>query len=158
MRGRSKDERDSKKTPLEGFGTATYVSRVSREQTSFVSIHHMRDRIPFSRSAVPASMDASGAEASRSRQPQAALALGRGGPGRAPPVDAALRAWFGIVLATANNAFQHTANSLSGAAKEQKAIVEADDAFRKQRNILLSKHKSDYGIYLPETKAKGGTR
>ncbi len=72
--------------------------------------------------------------------------------------DDAMREWFRVVLSTANNALQQTANSLSGTAKEQKAIVEAEGEFRKQRNILLSKHKSDYGIYLSETKAKGGTQ
>jgi len=72
--------------------------------------------------------------------------------------DAAIREWFQTVESTAKDAFRQTANSLSGTAKEQKAIVEAEGEFRKQRNILLSKHKSDYGIYLPETKAKGGTQ
>lgn len=72
--------------------------------------------------------------------------------------DAAMRRWFGIVLGAANDAFWQTANSLSGAAAEQRAIVEAEAEFRKQKNILLAKHKTDYGIYLPETKAKGGTQ
>lgn len=70
--------------------------------------------------------------------------------------DIAVREWFGVALQTANDAFRSTTNSLSGAATEQKAIVEAESEFRKQMNILLSKHKSDWGSYLPETKIKGG--
>jgi CRISPR system Cascade subunit CasA len=72
--------------------------------------------------------------------------------------DAAMKKWFGVVLSTANDTFRQTANSLSGAAKEQKAIVEAEGTFHRQKNILRSKHQSDYGIYWIETKAKGGNQ
>ena len=72
--------------------------------------------------------------------------------------DAAMKEWFGFVLRTADDAFRQTANGLSGTAKEQRAIVEAEAEFRKQKNILLSKHKTDWGKYLPETKAKGGNQ
>ncbi len=70
----------------------------------------------------------------------------------------AMQEWFGVVLATANRAFRQTADSLSGSAAERRAVVEAEDEFREKRNILLSKHKTDWGKYLPETKAKGGTQ
>ncbi|HEX8638589.1 MAG TPA: type I-E CRISPR-associated protein Cse1/CasA, partial [Pyrinomonadaceae bacterium] len=43
--------------------------------------------------------------------------------------DAAMHEWFETVEKTAKKAFEQTANSLSGAAKEQKAIVEAEGLF-----------------------------
>lgn len=70
--------------------------------------------------------------------------------------DVVMKEWFGLVLQTADDAFRQTAKGFSGTAKEQEAIVKAEVEFRKQKNILLSKHKSDWGEYLPETKAKGG--
>jgi hypothetical protein len=61
-------------------------------------------------------------------------------------------------LATARDAFRQTAGSLSGAAREQKALVEAEMEFNKQRNIFLSKNDSVYGDYLPKGKSKGGNQ
>jgi len=71
---------------------------------------------------------------------------------------AAMSDWCGFVLDTARDAFRRTADSLSGAAREQKAIVEAEAEFNKQRNIFLSKNESVYGIYLPKGKSKGGNQ
>ena len=74
------------------------------------------------------------------------------------PIDkmAAMSDWCAFVLETARDAFSRTANSLSGAAREQKAIVEAEAEFNKQRNIFLSKNEMIYGAYLPKGKTKGG--
>lgn len=69
---------------------------------------------------------------------------------------AAMRDWCAFVLETAQNAFRQTTDSLSGAAREQKAIVEAEAEFNKQRNIFLSKNESVYGVYLLKRKTKGG--
>lgn len=66
--------------------------------------------------------------------------------------------WCGIVLATARDALRQTTDSLSGAAREQKAIVEAEAEFNKQRNIFLSKNESVYGVYLLKGKTKGGNQ
>ena len=72
--------------------------------------------------------------------------------------QAAMSEWCGFVLSTAADAFRQTANSLSGAAREQKAIVEAESEFHKQRNIFLSKNESLYGVYLPKRKMQGGNQ
>ena len=73
------------------------------------------------------------------------------------PIDkeAAMQNWFGFVDKSAKKAFDDTANSLSGSANEQKAIVEAESAFYKTRAKLL-KTNSTYGQYLPNYKTKGG--
>lgn len=70
--------------------------------------------------------------------------------------DAAMREWFGDVLSTADEAFEKTANSLSGAAKELKATVEARNFYGALR--YKTKESTNFKIYLPETKAKGGTQ
>jgi CRISPR system Cascade subunit CasA len=70
--------------------------------------------------------------------------------------EAAMRKWFAFVLKTANNALRQTADSLSGSAKEQKAIVEAECLFRALRYKTVN--SSEFKIYLPETKAKGGSQ
>lgn len=70
----------------------------------------------------------------------------------------AMSAWCKFVLDTARQAFRRTADSLSGAAREQKAIVEAEAEFNKQRNIYLSKNQNTYGAYLPKERSKGGNK
>ena len=70
--------------------------------------------------------------------------------------DAAMRDWCGAVLSVADDAFEQTANSLSGSAEELRATVEARMNYRKWRNI--TKESPNFKIYLPETKAKGGTQ
>lgn len=72
--------------------------------------------------------------------------------------DAAMRKWFDVVLSTANTAFRQTADSLSGAAKEQKAIVEAEAEFRRRKNFLRKDKNSEYGSYWLDKKSKGGTQ
>ncbi|MDQ3713874.1 MAG: type I-E CRISPR-associated protein Cse1/CasA [Acidobacteriota bacterium] len=67
--------------------------------------------------------------------------------------DAAMRKWFKTVDDTANRAFWQSANSLSGAAREQKAIVKARKEFNKERKALLHGNKrksgnSTYRFYL----------
>jgi len=71
---------------------------------------------------------------------------------------AAMSDWCKFVLDTARDAFRRTADSLSGAARERKAIVEAEAEFNKQRNIFLSKNENIYGVYLPRGKSKGGNQ
>lgn len=70
----------------------------------------------------------------------------------------AMSAWCKFVLDTARQAFRRTADSSSGAAREQKAIVEAEAEFNKQRNIYLSKNQNTYGAYLPKERSKGGNK
>ena len=70
--------------------------------------------------------------------------------------DEAMREWFGEVLRTADDAFNQTANSLSGSAEELKAIVEARRLYGGLR--YKTKESPNYKIYLPETKSKGGTQ
>jgi hypothetical protein len=70
--------------------------------------------------------------------------------------EAAMREWFAFVLKTANDAFRQTADSLSGSAREQKAIVEAEGLFRALRYKAIN--SSEFKTYLPETKAKGGNQ
>lgn len=70
---------------------------------------------------------------------------------------AAMRRWFEIVVKTAENAFRRTADSLSGAGREQKAIVEAEGEFRKRKNFLRKDKLSEYGSYWIDKKATGGT-
>lgn len=65
-------------------------------------------------------------------------------------------AWFGFVDKTAKRAFDETANSLNGAATEQKAIVEAESAFYKTRAKLINQN-AIYRDYLPNYKTKGGS-
>lgn len=72
--------------------------------------------------------------------------------------DDAMREWFRVVLSIAKDAFRQTANSLSGSATEQKAIVEAESFFYYQKNKILRENNSTYGKYFPETKVKGGTQ
>lgn len=69
--------------------------------------------------------------------------------------EAAMQKWFGFVDKTAKRAFEDTANSLSGSANEQKAIVEAESTFYKTRAKLL-KTNSEYAQFLPNYKTKGG--
>lgn len=68
--------------------------------------------------------------------------------------DAATRKWFKTVDETAESAFRQTTNSLSGAAAEQKATVEAFKKFRGERAKLLSGN-SVYKEILLEPKIKG---
>ncbi|MDQ3129936.1 MAG: type I-E CRISPR-associated protein Cse1/CasA [Acidobacteriota bacterium] len=70
--------------------------------------------------------------------------------------DAAMREWFSAVLATADDAFERTANSLSGSAEELKATVEARRLFGALR--YKTRKSPNFKIYLPETKSKGGTQ
>lgn len=67
--------------------------------------------------------------------------------------EAAMREWFGEVLAVADDAFNQTANSLSGSAEELKATVEARRLYGALR--YKTKESSNFKIYLPETKTKG---
>jgi len=69
--------------------------------------------------------------------------------------QSAMQNWFEFVDATARRAFNDTANSLSGSAVEQKAIVEAESSYFGARAKLL-KGNSTYQQYLPHYKAKGG--
>ena len=68
--------------------------------------------------------------------------------------EVAMREWFGEVLATADNAFEQTTNSLSGSAEELKATVEARRLYGGLR--YKTKEAPNFKIYLPETKSKGG--
>lgn len=70
--------------------------------------------------------------------------------------DKAMREWFGAVLSIADEAFDRTANSLSGAAKELKAVVEARNFYGALR--YKTKESTGYKKYVPETKAKGGNQ
>ena len=70
--------------------------------------------------------------------------------------EAAMREWFGEVLATADNAFEQTANSLSGSAAELKAMVEARRLYGGLR--YKTKEAPNFKIYLPETKTTGGNQ
>lgn len=69
--------------------------------------------------------------------------------------ETAMRDWFEFVDATAKRAFDNTANSLSGSANEQKAIVEAESSFYRTRAKLL-KENSKYRENLPNYETKGG--
>lgn len=69
---------------------------------------------------------------------------------------AAMQQWFEFVDDTAKRAFGDTANSLSGSATEQKAIVEADSSFYRTRAKLLNQN-STYREFLPNYKTKGGS-
>ncbi len=69
---------------------------------------------------------------------------------------AAMQDWFEFVDETAKQAFDDTANSLSGSANEQKAIVEAESSFYRTRAKLLNQN-SPYRENLPNYKTKGGT-
>ena len=68
----------------------------------------------------------------------------------------AMNQWFGEVLAIADDAFNQTANSLSGSAEELKATVEARRLYGALR--YKTKESPNFKIYLPETKSKGGTQ
>ena len=70
--------------------------------------------------------------------------------------DAAMLGWFEFVDKTAKQAFNDTANSLSGSAAEQKAIVGGESLFYRMRAKLL-KENSKYREYLPNYKTKGGS-
>jgi hypothetical protein len=76
----------------------------------------------------------------------------------------AMREWFGFADKTAKESFNQTANSLSGSAIEQKAIVEAEKKFNIDRHILLhgtkDGKKSGNSIYrelLQNYKTKEGS-
>lgn len=68
----------------------------------------------------------------------------------------AMNEWFGEVLRIADDAFNQTANSLSGSAEELKATVEARRLYGALR--YKTKELPNFKIYLPETKSKGGTQ
>lgn len=68
--------------------------------------------------------------------------------------DMAMREWFGFVSSTAKEVFSKTADSLSGSAMEQKAIVNAQGLFNRTRSKLL-KENSIYQEFLPNYKTKG---
>ena len=70
--------------------------------------------------------------------------------------EVAMREWFGEVLATADDAFEQTANSLSGSAEELKATVEARRLYGGLR--YKAKESPNFKIYLPETKTTGGNQ
>ena len=70
--------------------------------------------------------------------------------------DEALREWFGFIDKTAKDAFDKMANTLSGSAIEQKAMVEGKKAFHCERKKLL-KENSTYQEFLPDYKTKGGS-
>ncbi len=70
--------------------------------------------------------------------------------------DAAMRDWFTEVLSVADDAFDQTANSLSGSAEELRATVEARGLF--YGITYKTKQKPEYKNYVPEIKTKGGTR
>lgn len=70
--------------------------------------------------------------------------------------ETAMRDWFEFVDETAKRAFNNTANSLSGSAIEQKAIVEAESSFYRTRAKLLNEN-SKYRENLPNYKTKGGS-
>ncbi len=70
--------------------------------------------------------------------------------------EAAMREWFGEVLAVADDAFNQTANSLSGSAEELKGAVEARRLYGALR--YKTKEASNFKNYLPETKTTGGTQ
>ena len=56
--------------------------------------------------------------------------------------DEAMCQWFEFVDKTAKQSFNDTANSLSGSAIEQKAIVEAEKEFKIEKHILLNGTKN----------------
>ena len=70
--------------------------------------------------------------------------------------DAAMREWFAEVLSVADDAFDKTANSLSGSAEELRATVEARGLFYG----ITHKTKQDpkYINYVPKTETTGGTK
>lgn len=68
----------------------------------------------------------------------------------------ALLEWFEVIDKTARQAFDNTANSLSGSAIEQKAIIESESAFYKTRAKLLNQNAT-YQKYLPNYKTRGGS-
>ena len=70
--------------------------------------------------------------------------------------DAAMRGWFAEVLNVADDAFNQTANSLSGSAEELRATVEARGLF--YGITYKTKQKPEYKKYVPETKTTGGTQ
>lgn len=71
--------------------------------------------------------------------------------------DETLEKWFGLTDNSAKDSFKQTANSLSGSAEEQKAIVEAENAFYASRKKLLNKNP-EYKELLPKHKTKGGEK
>ncbi len=70
--------------------------------------------------------------------------------------DDAMCEWFSFVDKTAKEAFNKTANSLSGSAMEQKAIVNAQGLLNGTRNKLINGN-SIYQEFLPNYKTKGGS-
>lgn len=70
--------------------------------------------------------------------------------------DAAARRWFAEVLDAANDAFNRTANSLSGSAQELRAVVEARGLFG--GISYKTKQKPEYKNFVPAMKTTGGTR
>ena len=69
--------------------------------------------------------------------------------------EKAMREWFVTVDQTAKEGFRKTANSLSGSATEQKAIIEAEGLFFSSIRKYLNKH-SEYDKFFPKQKIKGG--
>ncbi len=72
--------------------------------------------------------------------------------------DRAKSDWFGKVLNIAERALKQTFDSLSHSAIEQKAMVEAENEYRKQKAIAIKKNLSMWEKYLPKNFAKGGTK
>ncbi|MFV0387294.1 MAG: type I-E CRISPR-associated protein Cse1/CasA [Pyrinomonadaceae bacterium] len=66
-----------------------------------------------------------------------------------------LEGWFRYTDDLAKNVFKQTANSMSGSAEEQRAIVESENAFYSSRKKLLN-NNSEYRELLPKHKTKGG--
>jgi CRISPR system Cascade subunit CasA len=69
--------------------------------------------------------------------------------------QSAMQTWFEFTDKTAKQAFDDTANSLSGSAIEQKAIIEAESSFYRTRAKLLNEN-ANYRENLPNYKTKGG--
>lgn len=66
--------------------------------------------------------------------------------------------WFAKVFFIADAALKQTFDSLSHSAVEQKAIVEAENEYRKQKAIAIKKNLSMWESYLPKSFSKGGTK
>lgn len=69
--------------------------------------------------------------------------------------EKALSEWFSFVNEMAKYAFDKTANSLSGSAAEQKAIVKAENSFYYERRKILN-NNSIYREFLSDDKTKKG--
>lgn len=71
--------------------------------------------------------------------------------------DEELREWFSTVDKNAKDALSQSADSLSGSAKEQKAIVSAASTFSRLRGKLLVEDAL-FRQFLPNSKSTGGTQ